>query len=412
MTEYVYHPEFSFLARCWWQLADELINPDQWSDSTEKLAPMWLHVDGAGIHNDRWYNYWRAEPEGQGPLVLTPQDYTQDRHRYGELFWFGAYIGASGENEVSLRYEIRPYDRRWKPLNRVLHNNPSVVSGYAGVKLANEPSAGQGRLTDPTHLWSIEGMNHSKVKRGERLCNVILKNAQGDRVRRYANDGAWLINTVSGQLGRMALEILDYGHQAREQAWGTGLRKVASRYWFKPEYSFIGRLWWRTDAESTQQGLVTARFDEGPEWAPRARLSVEPTDFFQDRWHIGETRMACDQFWFAAYADGDTCVYEIWPLDSRGRRLGFTLREQRGWTTSLAKRWTGERALTDFLWRLEGLDPASLEEGTPVENVKLQHISGSEVTLIGYDANRRLMTGLQGERGSMTIQVLETAARF
>lgn len=31
-------------------------------------------------------------------------------------------------------YEIRPYDRDWRPLNRVLYNNPSSLSGYAAVK--------------------------------------------------------------------------------------------------------------------------------------------------------------------------------------------------------------------------------------------------------------------------------------
>ncbi|KTT20012.1 hypothetical protein IRZ81_04405 [Pseudomonas putida] len=63
---------------------------------------MWLHVDVASIHNDHWYNYWRAEPEGQGPLRLAPEDYTKDGHQYGELFWFGAYIAASGEDGARL----------------------------------------------------------------------------------------------------------------------------------------------------------------------------------------------------------------------------------------------------------------------------------------------------------------------
>ncbi|AQW69048.1 hypothetical protein B2J77_12855 [Pseudomonas parafulva] len=63
---------------------------------------MWLHVDVASIHNDHWYNYWRAEPEGQGPLRLAPEDYTKDGHQYGELFWFGEYIAASGEDGARL----------------------------------------------------------------------------------------------------------------------------------------------------------------------------------------------------------------------------------------------------------------------------------------------------------------------
>lgn len=411
MTDYIHHPELSFLARCWWQLTEELIHPDRWWDCQDKLAPMWLHVDGAGIHNDHWYNYWRAEPEGQGPLRLSPVDYTRDGHQYGELFWFGAYIAASGEDGARLCYEIRPYDRDWRPLNRILYNNPSSLSGYAAVKRANEPSAGQPRLANPNHLWSVEAMNYADIKRGARLCDLILKNAQGHRVRRYEKGGASLVNTVSGQPGRIALEILDYGHQAREWAWGAGQESAGARYTFQPQYSFIGRAWWRPEGESTEQGLVTARFDEGSEWSPRAGLTVEATDFFEDRWHIGEWRMACDRFWFAAYGDGESHVYELWPLDSHGRRLDFTLREQRGWTTSLAKRWTSRRALPDFLWKLEGLDPTILEEGTPVHNVQLQHVNSGPVTLHLPHHRRRLIAGSQGQQGSLMIHVLETAAR-
>ncbi|MCP3791620.1 hypothetical protein [Pseudomonas sp. N2-11] len=411
MTDYIYHPELSFLARCWWQLTDELIQPDRWWDYQDKLAPMWLHVGGAGIHNDHWYNYWRAEPEGKGPLQLAPEDYTKDGHRYGELFWFGAYVAASGEDGAKLCYEIRPYDSGWRPLNRILYNNPSTVSGYVAVKRENEPSAGQPRLSNPTHLWSVQAMNYAGIKRGARTCNLILENAQGHRVRRYKEADASLINTVRGEPGRIALEILDYGHQAREWAWGTALEKARARYRFQPQYSFIGRAWWRPDGESTAGGLVTARFDEGSEWSPRAGLVVETNDFFGNRWNIAEFRMACDHFWFAAYSDGNSHVYELWPLDSHGRRLDFTLREQRGWTTSLAKRWTSQRALPDFLWKLEGLDPKTLDEGTSVLNVQLQHLSGGPATLLWPQHGRRLITGQQGQHGSLTIHVLETAAR-
>lgn len=411
MTDYIHRPELSFLARCWWQLTEELIHPDRWWDCQDKLAPMWLHVDGASIHNDHWYNYWRAEPEGQGPLRLAPVDYTRDGHQYGELFWFGAYIAASGEDGARLRYEIRPYDRDWRPLNRILYNNPSSLSGYAAVKRANEPSAGQPRLADPNHLWSVEAMDYADIKRGARICNLFLRNAQGHRVRRYATADAALINTVSGEPGRIALEILDHGHQAREWAWGVGLEKTGAKYRFQPQYSFIGRTWWRPEGESTAGGLVTARFDEGSEWSPRAGLVVERTDFFDDRWRIPEFRMACDRFWFAAYGDGNSHVYELWPLDSHGRRLDFTLKEQRGWTTSLAKRWTSERALPAFLWKLKGLDPTTLEAGTTVHNVQLQHASGESVALLWPQDRRRLVTGSQGQQGSLTIDVLEAAAR-
>ncbi|MBF8636599.1 hypothetical protein IRZ81_04410 [Pseudomonas putida] len=254
-------------------------------------------------------------------------------------------------------------------------------------------------------------MDYAGIKRGARLCNLILKNAQGRSVRRCEKDGVSLIDTVSGQPGRIALEILDYAHQAREWAWGAGLASAGVRYAFKPQYSFIGRAWWRPEGESTEQGLVTARFDEGSEWSPRAGLAVETSDYFEDRWRIGEFRMACDRLCFAAYGNGESHVYELWPLDSHGRRLDSTLKEQRGWTTSLAKRWTSRRALPDFLWKLQGLDPTTLEEGASVHNAQLQQVNSGPVTLHLPHQRRRLIAGVQGQQGSLMLQVLETAAR-
>ncbi|WP_410481748.1 hypothetical protein ACJ70E_09410 [Pseudomonas plecoglossicida] len=411
MSDYLYHPDFSFLARCWWQLSDELLNPDQWWDSIAELAPVWLHFGGAGIHNDKWYKYLRAEPEGEGPLQLGPEDYSRPGHVYGELFWFAAYVSSKGQAGPKLCYEIRPYDRKWKPLNRIVHHNPTVLSGYAGIKDVAEPEAGQHCLSGPSHLWSLAGLDYREIKRGARMCNVILQNAAGQRARRYANNGAWLINTVNGKPGLMALEVLDYAHEARDVAWGSGLNQIGSRYAFKPEYSFIARSWWRPDEPSAPAGLIAARFDEGVEWYPRAGLNVEAGDTLQDRWCDDETRPACDHFWFAAYVDNGACVYEIWPLDQRGRRLNFTLREQQGWRTSLAQRGEKERAEPDFLWRLVGLDPAALEEATTVTNVKLQHISGQLVKLAHTGSENRLRAGVQGDDGSLTLHILETSAR-
>lgn len=411
MTDYVYHPEFSFLARCWWQLTDDLLRPDQWDASTARLAPMWLHQGGAGLRNNHWYRYLRAEPEGTGPLRLGAEDFTKPGHVYGELFWFGAYVSGSDRAGATLRYEMRPYDRNWKPLNRIVHSNPGALSGYAGIKDQTEAAAGRQRLTDPVHLWSLEGINHKDFQRGARLCNVFLFNAAGQRARRYARPGAWLINTLAGEPGLMALEVLDYAHEAREVAWGTGLQRVGSRYVFKPEHSFIARAWWRPDEADGVSGLVAARFDEGVEWNPRARLSVEQTDALGIRWRGDETRPACERFWFAAYVDNGVYAYEIWPLDPRGRRLNFTLREQQGWTMSLARRWEADRAEADFLWHLDGLDPAALQVGTTVANVKLRHGSGRVVKLADR-SERRLGTETLGAPGSLTVQVLEMSARF
>ncbi|MDD2106471.1 MULTISPECIES: hypothetical protein [Pseudomonas] len=422
MSEYVYHPEFSFLARCWWQLGDELLHPDQWDASTARLAPMWLHYGGAGFHNDHWYRYLRAEPEGTGPLRLEPWSYTLPSHVYGELFWFGAYVSGTERTGATLRYEMRPYDRNWKPLNRIVYSKPGVLSGfagYAGVKDQTEAAAGRQHLTDPQHLWNLSGINHNDIKRGARLCNVVLVDAAGQRARRIANREAWLINTLTGEPGLMALEVLDYAHEARDVAWGTGLQRAGSSHVFKAEHSFIASLCWRPDeapagpagSADGVQGLVAARFDEGWEWNPRARLSVEQTDSLGTRWRDDETRPACERFWFAAYLDNGVYAYEIWPLDERGRRLNFTLRKQTGWTMSLAQRWQSVRAEADFLWHLDGLDPATLQVGATVANVKLRHSSGRVVKLADR-SERRLGTQALGEEGSLTVQVLETSARF
>lgn len=216
----------------------------------------------------------------------------------------------------------------------------------------------------------------------------------------------------------MALEVLDYGHEARDVAWGSGLQREGSSYAFKAEHSFIASLCWRPDetpagptgSTGGPQGLVAARFDDGWEWNPRARLSVEQTDALGARWRGDETRPACERFWFAAYLNNGVYAYEIWPLDERGRRLNFTLRKQKGWTMSLAQRWQSVRAKADFL-ASGRIDPAALQVGATVANVKLRHSSGLVVKLADI-GERRLGTEALGEVGSLTVQVVETSAKF
>lgn len=419
MSDYIHYPEFSFLARCWWQLSDHLLNPAQWDDSLAKLAPLWLHTGGAAIHNDHWYNYLRAEPAGQGPLQLAPEDYTAPGHVYCDLFWFGAYVKGSDRHASKLGYEIRPYDRAWKPLNRIVHGNPSPLSGYAGIKDQTEPAAGSARLSSPTHLWTLEGMSTKALQRGARICNVLLRDADGRQARRLENREAWLINTQSGQLGLMALEILDFAHEAREAAWGSGLHRIASKYEFKPEYGFIARAWWRPDALSgaagaasdEQAGLVVARFDQGHEWSPRAALEVERGDVLQDHWRSGEARPACQRFWFSVYEENGAYAYEIWPLDARGRRLNFTLKHERGWSLSLARRWEKDHAEPAFLWRLDGVSPASLQRGARINGVKLKHISGPDLKMVYPQGQRNLDTVWLGGEGALELEVLEVSAR-
>ncbi|WP_447741398.1 hypothetical protein [Pseudomonas laurentiana] len=419
MSDYIHYPEFSFLARCWWQLSDHLLNPAQWDESRDKLAPLWLHTGGASIHNEHWYNYLRAEPAGLGPLQLTAEDQTAPGHVYGELFWFGAYVSGSDRHASTLGYEIRPYDRAWKPLNRIVRSNPSPLSGYAGIKDQTEAAAGSARLSSPTHLWTLAGIGNKALQRGARICNVLLLNAEGQRARRMQNRDAWLINTLSGQPGLMALEILDFAHEAREVAWGGGLRRIASRYEFKPEYSFIARARWRPDASAAaadasrdeQAGLVVARFSQGEEWNPRAALEVERGETLQEHWRSDECRPACERFWFAVYEENGAYAYEIWPLDARGRRLNFTLKHERGWSLSLAQRWAKDRAEPAFLWRLDGVNPSSLQQGAHLDGVKLKHITGPDLKMVYPQGQRNLDTVWLGGEGSLELEVLEVSAR-
>lgn len=419
MSDYIHYPEFSFLARCWWQLSDHLLNPAQWDESRDKLAPLWLHTGGASIHNEHWYNYLRAEPAGLGPLQLTAEDQTAPGHVYGELFWFGAYVSGSDRHASTLGYEIRPYDRAWKPLNRIVRGNPSPLSGYAGIKDQIEAAAGSARLSSPTHLWTLAGIGNKALQRGARICNVLLLNAEGQRARRMQNRDAWLINTLSGQPGLMALEILDFAHEAREVAWGGGLRRIASRYEFKSEYSFIARAWWRPDASAAaadasrdeQAGLVVARFSQGEEWNPRAALEVERGETLQEHWRSDECRPACERFWFAVYEENGAYAYEIWPLDARGRRLNFTLKHERGWSLSLAQRWAKDRAEPAFLWRLDGVNPSSLQQGAHLDGVKLKHITGPDLKMVYPQGQRNLDTVWLGGEGSLELEVLEVSAR-
>lgn len=417
MSDYLYCPEFSFLARCWWQLSDQLLNPEQWQSSVAQRAPVWLHYGDAAIHNDNWETYLRTERAGRETLNPVTINVTRSGHVYAELFWFGAYIKGSDADGPRLFYEIRPYERDWKPLNRVLRNNPSMFSGYVAAQDQQVHEAGRRLLPASAQLWTLSGIDYKAMQRGARLCNVLLFSPTGARVKRYEKSGAWLINTVSGEPGYLSLEVLDMAHEARSVAWGTGLETTGSRYRFSPERSFIARCWWRPSTDSGRGygdetgGLVSARFDDGRGWHLRATLSVGREDELSEHWLEGEARQASDRFWFAAYVEGGNVFYELWPLDQQGRRLGFTVRTERGWRLSAAQRWTGERALPDFLWRLRGAEVGVIEQGAKLEGLQLEHASGLQVAL--NDARgRRYLDTMSTANGSLTLEVLESAARF
>ncbi|MBF8679517.1 hypothetical protein [Pseudomonas fulva] len=161
----------------------------------------------------------------------------------------------------------------------------------------------------------------------------------------------------------------------------------------------------RNKAWSRQGSTKAANGLRGPGWPlRRAIISRIAGASANSAWHATASV-------FAAYGNGESHVYELWPLDSHGRRLDSTLKEQRGWTTSLAKRWTSRRALPDFLWKLQGLDPTTLEEGASVHNAQLQQVNSGPVTLHLPHQRRQLIAGVQGQQGSLMLQVLETAAR-
>ena len=204
MSDFVFAPDHSFLARCWWQGSGTRIGANGWADAEKHLSAIWVETGSRGAHG-HWDRYLRSEVDGELEKQLDPSDYVSPEQRYFELFWFGAYTKGAYAADKALHYEIRPADRVWSVVRWVLDYNSSALSGYVGIWEANERMAA-GRPKG-ARLWALEGLPRDGLKKGARHADLALRTPGGERVRRYLSNASWFFNSISGEEGLVALEI-------------------------------------------------------------------------------------------------------------------------------------------------------------------------------------------------------------
>ena len=239
MDSLKFEPLISFTARCQWQLDEAPMHPGQWDEDSDLLRPFWVEFDDWN-GNDGW--------------LITSADYSEEmiqsflidqllgpqarQRRFCDSFWFGVYRHATG-----FFYEVRPaYEGdnvdSWPLLDYWLNVSRN---GYLGFYTARSPAGKcvteQARLEvrDPfgvragmtlpieppfeiatplytltcsrgTPLWHVPELDPSDLEAGDVLTNLTLHSPWGRRVRRVAEDVAYL-NDHQGTSGRFSLVI-------------------------------------------------------------------------------------------------------------------------------------------------------------------------------------------------------------
>ncbi|WP_449433914.1 hypothetical protein [Pseudomonas putida] len=220
MSEYVFSPRDSFLARCWWQGAGVQIGPDAWDQVKARLAALWLQVGSRGSRGSRgsWDRYLQAEAQGVLEKHLDPTYYVTPDLQCYELFWFGAYTQGSYAADKPLFYEVRAADRVWTVSGWALDYSITFLfnsSGYVGVWEATE-QAGVHRKPEGARLWSIEGLAREGLKSGDRQFNLRLLTPGAQSMRSYKTDELSAFHIKSGDSGFVAMEFLSIPHHFDE----------------------------------------------------------------------------------------------------------------------------------------------------------------------------------------------------
>ncbi len=213
MSEYIFNPRETFLARCWWQGSRISVGPQTWADAQDRLAALWVESGSQGARG-HWDRYLQSEKDGVLEKHLAPLDYPSSTQQYYELFWFGAYTKGSVSDEKTRYYDIRSADRVWTLSNWVLDGNASFLSGYVGIWAADAPAAAL-RKPQGSRLWTIDGLGR-ELKRGERQFNLQWVTPDGGELKRFSYYGDHFFNTRKGEAGLIAMEILSIPHHFEE----------------------------------------------------------------------------------------------------------------------------------------------------------------------------------------------------
>lgn len=208
MSEYIYNPRDSFLARCWWQGSAERIEPAGWDHAKRHLAAIWVER-GSRDQRGHWDEYLQSEADGVLEKRLEPIDYLSPDQCYYELFWFGAYTQGRPRPGKRRYYEIRPADRVGSVARWLL--DCTWLSSYVGIWKTSDAQGANCR-PEGARLWTIDGLG-PQMRCGDRQFNLQLITPAGEKIRRYESGGARFFNTSKGQHGLVAMEILsDPGH--------------------------------------------------------------------------------------------------------------------------------------------------------------------------------------------------------
>ncbi|QXH58394.1 hypothetical protein [Pseudomonas maumuensis] len=214
MSEYVYSPRDSFLARCWWQTSGRRIEVDTWDDIKGMLGAIWVQTGSRNARGHR-ERYLQCEADGVWRKYIDPSSYVSPEHRYYENFWFGAYTRGRYSQCKQRYYEIRPADRVGSIGNWTLDFNTLYRSGYVGLWATKHP-AGNDRLPAGARLWTVDYLPRQGPAQGLRRYNLRLLNAEGAQVRRLIHEGDRLFNVIHGDSGLITLEILSIPHHFGE----------------------------------------------------------------------------------------------------------------------------------------------------------------------------------------------------
>lgn len=208
MSNFIYSPNDTFLARCWWQ-GSQRINVDAWEQVKHQLAAVWVQTGGRHAR-DSHDRYLQCEAQGRWVKNLEPNLYTAPTLQFWELFWFGAYTRGTPTDDKPRYYEIRPADRVGSIGAWTLDYSASKASGYAGIWQASHVRGAE--LAPEARLWTIDGMPRLGPTSGQRRYNMRLLVPGGKPLRRHERDSAIFLNVHQGEEGMVAMQIISKPH--------------------------------------------------------------------------------------------------------------------------------------------------------------------------------------------------------
>ncbi|WP_462402311.1 hypothetical protein [Pseudomonas sp. Marseille-QA0332] len=244
MSEYVFEPQLSFVARCYWQFAEGALSQADLLGARGDLAkPIWVEFnDWNG--DDGWLMSGRDySPQELQSFLHDHLPLFGPRQRiYCEYLWFGVY--RIGDLHA---YEVRPAyaganTARWPELEYVLDVSRG---GYLGMYPTDNP-AGSSPLARPASLevdmpdpvpetridlptdppleaegllfryrkslsspiWTIEGLEPAGLASGDIRTGLQLYGPSGRVVRRLVENGRAYLNDRTGKRGHLGIQVL------------------------------------------------------------------------------------------------------------------------------------------------------------------------------------------------------------